>query len=179
MLAFDKYLIKPLEKTDIDPYYKMVERNRKRLEDFFTGTVSKTQDLDATKNFLEEISVRRDEKKYYPYIIIDKTSNEIVGFIDLKNIDWSIPKTEIGCYAEEKFAGRGIMRQALTLLIAHAFSEFNFRKIFLRTHHSNKDAIRLAEKCGFEVEGHIKMDYKTTSGEIVDLLYYGLINPGI
>ena len=31
----------------------------------------------------------------------------------------------------------------------------------------------LLEKCGFEKEGLIRRDYKTTSGELVDLIYYG------
>jgi hypothetical protein len=28
----------------------------------------------------------------------------------------------------------------------------------------------------FEVEGKIRRDYTTTSGELVDLIYYGLLN---
>ena len=58
----------------------------------------------------------------------------------------------------------------------YCFDYFQFKKIFLRTHHTNKSAQAIAEKCGFEKEGVIRMDYKTTSGEIVDLIYYGKLN---
>lgn len=176
MIEFDNYSIKPLNVSDLIPFFTMVENNRKRLENFFTGTVSKTQDIESTKLFLKEIDDKRNNKQYYPYIILDTHTNNFIGFIDLKNIDWSIPKTEIGCYTDEKYASKGITTKSLQLFIAFAFKEFAFRKIFLRTHYSNKPAIAVAEKCGFELEGTLRMDYKTTNGEIVDLLYYGKLN---
>ncbi len=176
MLEFDNYSIKPLEASDLIPFFTMVEKNRKRLENFFTGTVSKTKDLESTKLFLTEIDEKRNNKQYFPYIIIDKSNNNFIGFIDLKNLDWSIPKTEIGCYTDEQYTAKGITTKALQLFIEFASTEFAFKKIFLRTHHSNKPAIAIAEKCGFELEGTLRMDYKTTSGKIVDLLYYGKLN---
>jgi RimJ/RimL family protein N-acetyltransferase len=61
----------------------------------------------------------------------------------------------------------------LQLFLEYCFKTLNFNKVFLRTHISNIEAKALAEKCGFILEGKIRSDYKTSSGEIVDLLYYG------
>jgi RimJ/RimL family protein N-acetyltransferase len=176
MLHFDNYTIRPLEITDLEKYFNLVERNRKRLEDFFTGTVSKTKDLSATKNFLEELSAKRADKVYFPFILIDNNTNNFIAFFDLKNIDWTIPKTEIGCYTVENFAGKGLTTKAMQFFIDYCFNEYNFKKLFLRTHQSNTAAQHVAQSCGFEIEGTIRMDYKTTSGEIVDLIYYGKLN---
>jgi RimJ/RimL family protein N-acetyltransferase len=173
MIEFDHYILRPLYQSDLDAYFALVERNRKRLEDFFTGTVSKTQTLEATRVFLEDIETRRQARIYFPFVLIDKSSGLFIGFFDLKNIDWTIPKSEIGCYTDEQFAGKGITSSALSHFVEFVFKEFGFRKLFLRTHQSNKAAQIIAERCGFELEGHIRMEYKTTSGEIVDLLYYG------
>ncbi len=68
MITFDNYTIRPLKIDDLEPYFDLVDRNRKRLEDFFTGTVSKTKALIATKKFLEEIDAKRIHKQYYPFI---------------------------------------------------------------------------------------------------------------
>jgi len=176
MIKFDKYTIRPLEISDLNQYFNLVERNRKRLEDFFTGTVSKTKDLDSTKKFLVEIDQKRKNKEYFPYLVVDNLTNEFVAFIDLKNLDWSIPKTEIGCYTDKKIAGRGMTTKAMKLFVDYCFKNFEFKKIYLRTHHSNKAAQIVAEKCGFELEGTIRKDYITTAGEIVDLMYYGRLN---
>jgi RimJ/RimL family protein N-acetyltransferase len=136
--------------------------------------VSRTRDINETKIFLSELIEKRDLKQYYPFILIDNSTNNFVAFIDLKNVDWSIPKTEIGCFTDEKYAGKGFTTKAIKHFIEFCFEHFKFKKIFLRTHNSNKVAQSLALNCGFELEGTIRMDYKTTSGEIVDLMYYGL-----
>lgn len=177
MLQFENYIIRPLELSDLKLYFDLVEKNRKRLEDFFTGTVSRTKNLNDTEDFLTELIAKRSLKQYYPFVLVDNTTNRFVAFFDLKNMDWSIPKTEIGCYADEEIAGKGITIKAMKIFLDYCFAHFRFKKIFLRTHHTNKAANAIALKCGFEIEGNIRMDYKTTSGAIVDLIYYGKIRP--
>ena len=176
MISIENYLIRPLGISDLHKYFDLVTRNRERLEDFFTGTVSRTQNIESTKDFLIEISERRAEEKYFPFIVIEETSGNFVAFFDLKNIDWSIPKTELGFYTDGNYAGKGITSKVLPVFLEHCFTNYKFRKIFLRTHESNKAAQALAAKCGFTLEGRIRHDYKTTAGELVDLMYFGLLS---
>ena len=173
LMNTDNYEIRLLHVDDLYAYFKMVDKNRNRLEQFFTGTVSRTQTLEATAEFLGEITERIAARTYFPYIVKDKQTQALEGFFDIKNIDWSIPKAEVGCYMDEDSAGRGLTSQLATLFCRFCFSEFGFEKLFLRTHHSNVAAKRLAEKCGFTLEGTLRSDYRTTAGELVDLLYYG------
>jgi ribosomal-protein-serine acetyltransferase len=175
-MNFDNYTIRLLTIQDLDAYFHLVEQNRKRLEDFFTGTVSKTKTLEDTRAFLLDIEQRKKDRTYFPYIIVDNSNQKIAGFTDLKNIDWSIPKSEMGLYIGNDYANQGISTKAFSLFCDFCFTEYKFQKLFLRTHHGNTFARRVAEKCGFEIEGTIRRDYKTTAGEIVDLIYYGRIN---
>ncbi len=175
-MQFDSYSIRLLTTQDVDAYFQLVEKNRQRLEDFFTGTVSKTKTREDTRNFVSEMVQQAKEKTYFPYIIVDNSSNRIIGFLDLKNIDWNILKSELGCYIDEDYANKGITTKAFCLFCDFCFTEYKFKKLFLRTHHSNTSAKIVAEKCGFEIEGIIRRDYKTTSGEIIDLIYYGRLN---
>jgi ribosomal-protein-serine acetyltransferase len=175
-MTFDNFTIRLLTIEDLDAYYNLIEKNRVRLEDFFTGTVARTKTYDDTRNFLADIVQRTIDKTYFPYIIIDNSNQNIAGFIDLKNIDWNIPKTEMGLYIDKEYSNRGISTKAFNTFCEYCFKEYKFKKLFLRTHTSNTFARRVAEKCGFEIEGTIRRDYKTTAGEIVDLIYYGRIN---
>src|ERR1700754_1512016 len=97
-IQFDHFSIRLLSSGDLQEYFQLIERNRRRLEDFFTGTVSRTKTLEETKQFVKEITQKAEQKIYFPYLIINNDNNSIVGFIDVKNIDWSIPKAELGCY---------------------------------------------------------------------------------
>ena len=175
-MKFQNFSIRLLTEQDIESYFNLVQKNRPRLEAFFTGTTSKTKTYEDTQVFLSDMVKRTKEKTYFPYIIIDDTNNSIAGFLDLKNIDWNIPKSELGCYIDENYEGKGIASEAVKVFCDYCFSEFKFKKIFLRTHPSNLAARNIAEKCGFEVEGILRREYKTTSGEIIDLIYYGKLN---
>ncbi|GGI57631.1 GNAT family N-acetyltransferase [Winogradskyella haliclonae] len=175
-MQFDNYNIRLLQNSDIDAYYKMVSKNRKRLEDFFTGTTSRTKTFEDTKAFLAEMLEKVNKREYFPYIIEDTKTHTIAGFLDLKNVDWKIPKTEMGLYIDEKYAGKGLSTKAFILFCEHCFKEHGFRKLFLRTHPKNHSARKIAEKAGFKIEGTIRCDYKTTSGQLVDLIYYGKLN---
>jgi ribosomal-protein-serine acetyltransferase len=173
LMNIDHYELRLLKPDDLHAYFKMVDKNRKRLEQFFTGTVSRTQTLEATAEFLKEIEQRIEARTYFPFVVLNKQTQALEGFFDIKNIDWSIPKAEVGCYVDEDSAGRGLTSKLAVQFCRYCFTEYQFKKLFIRTHHTNIAAKRLAEKCGFTLEGTLRSDYRTTAGELVDLLYYG------
>lgn len=173
IMNFDHYTIRLLQQNDFDAFYAMVNKNRDRLADFFTGTVTRTKTREDTQHFVTDILAKSENRLYFPYVIVDTEKNDLIGFIDLKNIDWSIPKSELGCYIDAEYEGRGIMMNAMMVFCDYCFDHFHFKKLFLRTHERNMGARKIAETCRFRVEGTIRADYKTTSGEIVDLIYYG------
>lgn len=175
-MHFDHYTIRALTGEDLLPYFDLVERNRKGLENFFTGTVSRTRNLEDTRRFLAEITGRAKARTYFSYLIVDLNNGAFAGFLDLKNIDWSIPKAELGCYMDKDYAGKGVATKAFQVFCEHCFNTFGFHKLFLRTHESNQAARRIAESSGFEQEGILRWDYKTTSGELIDLIYYGRLH---
>lgn len=175
-MQFNNYSIRLLKSQDLEAFFQLVEKNRPRLEDFFAGTVSKTKTLEDTRKFIEDIEQKIKDRTYFPYLIIDNSTHAIIGFIDLKNIDWSIPKSELGCYIDADYVGKGISSKAISMFCDHCFEKYNFKKLYLRTHQGNMAARTIAEKCGFELEGTIRRDYKTTAGKIVDLMYYGRLN---
>lgn len=174
-MNFEKYEVRLLKKEDTLTYFQLIENNRSRLEDFVAGIVSKTKNRTDTEIFIDEIIEKNTNRTYFPYVVIDNGNQEFVGFIDVKNIDWNIPKAEIGYFIDKKYTGKGIAENVLNLIINHFFNKLKFVKLLLRIHQDNKSSIRLAEKCGFTIEGTIRKDYKTTKGKIVDLIYYGKI----
>lgn len=174
-MKFDNYSIRLLTIEDLNDYFGLLENNRDRLKDIFTDTILETTTLKKAHVFLSKELQRAKEKTYFPYIIIDTDNKKFIGFIDLKNINWEIPKAELGLYIDKEFSGKGITTKALRTFCDFYFENYKFQKLFLRTHPDNISMRRVAEKCGFELEGIIKKDYKTTSGEIIDLAYYGKI----
>ena len=176
MLTFENYSIRIINMDDLQSYFDLVQKNKARLERFFAGTVSRTATIDETRIFLKDMELGIENRIYFAYLIIDKSSGSLMGFIDLKNIDWKVPKSELGFFIDADYAGKGITSKSLKLFCTYCFDHFGFRKLFLRTHESNLQARKVAENCGFEIEGTLRSDYKTSSGELVDVLYYGKLN---
>ncbi len=175
-MRFDDFDIRLITYDDAEAFYKLIQHNLDRLKDTFAGTVSKTRTIEETRVFIAAALKNNMQKLYYPFLIEEIETNKIVGFIDLKNINWDIPKTEIGYFIHKEYEGKGIAGNALKTIIGFCFDQLKMSKLFLRTTISNIGSQRVAEKNGFQKEGFVRRDYKTASGEIVDLLYYGLIN---
>jgi RimJ/RimL family protein N-acetyltransferase len=174
-MQFDHFQFRLVEPKDAEPFFQLIEHNRSRLEDFFSGTVARTRSLQDTIDYFGEIAGRIEARTYFPHLLIDLDHDRFIGFIDIKSIDWNIPKAEIGYFIDAAYEGKGISGKALPLLINFAVKDLGIRKLLIRTHPENRAACRLAEKCGFQQEGIIRSDYKTSKGILVDLVYYGLV----
>ena len=177
-MQFSHYELRLVHPSDADAFFQLIENNRPRLEDFFAGTVARTRSLQDTRDYFEEIATRIGARTYFPHILINLENNQFIGFMDIKSIDWNIPKAEIGYFIDSDYEGKDISSQALSLLIKFASKELQIRKLLIRTHPDNRAACAIAEKNGFQQEGIIRSDYKTTNGELVDLVYYGLLLNG-
>jgi RimJ/RimL family protein N-acetyltransferase len=175
-MEFDQYVIRPLSNADEQNYFSLVDTNRGRLEDFFAGTVAKNKTIEQTRQFISDVTEKAEKRIYFAFVIIDFANQKIIGFTDIKNIDWNIPKAELGCFIDKNYEGRGIGAKVLSAITAYCFDDLKLYKLLLRTHESNTGSRKIAEKNGFELEGVIRSDYKTTSGVRVDLMYYGLLN---
>ena len=57
----------------------------------------------------------------------------MVGFVYLNNIDWFSRNAEFGILIGERSKhGKGLAREALSLLVGYAFESLNLHKLYLR-----------------------------------------------
>ena len=174
-MKFDHYKINLLQAEESEAFFNLIDNNRPRLEDFFAGTVSKTLTLEATKNYCVEIQKRIESLSYLPFMITDTKTNAFVGLVDVKNINMNVPKAELGSFIDAQYEGKGIVTEATRLVMNNIVDRYKFVKLLCRAGSRNKGSIAVILKNGFELEGTIRKDYRTTKGEIVDLNYYGRV----
>jgi ribosomal-protein-alanine N-acetyltransferase len=60
----------------------------------------------------------------------------------------------LGYYASARFAGQGVMRQAIRLVLDHAFGPLALHRIECNIQPGNKASIALARGAGFRLEGY-------------------------
>ncbi|MFN8577351.1 MAG: GNAT family protein [Candidatus Sericytochromatia bacterium] len=127
-------------------------------------------------DLLDFIRSNKNNNKNIILAIIEKTNNKHIGNISLQNINWVDRNVEIAFLLGEKdFWGKGIMFEAGTLLIKHAFNTLNLHRVYCGTSSENKSMQKLATKLGMSLEG-VRREALFKNGKYVDIMEYGIIN---
>jgi RimJ/RimL family protein N-acetyltransferase len=101
-------------------------------------------------------------------------AGRVVGTCTLGGIDWENRRAEIGFALARAAWGQGLMPDALTALINHAFEELQLHRIEADVDPRNSTSLRLLERLGFRQEGYLRERY-FKDGEIQDSVIFGLL----
>lgn len=174
MIQTDRLIIRPYCAEDATAFAPYFLGNRDYLSDSFPKTVNSI----FCKKDLEKLYLQKEKnwakKSEFACGIFSKKEKNPIGYIAVKNIEWSIPKGEVAYYVFEKNAGRGYATEALMSFIEWCFSEKKFIRLYAKIIAGNESSIRVVEKCGFRYEGLLKKDYRMGNHELVDLKIFGL-----
>ena len=99
---------------------------------------------------------------------------QLLGAIDLKDVDWAARVAEIGYWTHPAHRGRGVMTRAVRLLARWALTDQGFERIEVRVALGNLASIRVAEKAGLIREGVARSAGYVHAGR-VDLVVFSLI----
>ncbi len=164
-----------LELSDVTAFHGFVQRNAERVVRFFPTTIRLNATHDATQLFVEDRIKKAIKKNWFTFVVDDLTNHKIVATIFMKEIDWNTKKAEVGYFVDGNYEGQGITTYALMRLVYFAFHHLCLNKLYLRISEDSLASCRVAEKCGFRKEGLIRADFKTATGELIDVAYYGLL----
>lgn len=82
---------------------------------------------------------------------------EVAGAIEFKpGDDVHRKNADLGYWLAEQFWGRGIMTEAVNLIIKYAFENFELIRIQSAVNNNNPASMRVLEKAGFKKEGVLK-----------------------
>ena len=110
-----------------------------------------------------------------PLFVFENSSGQLLGGITLGNIRHGVAQSgQIGYWIGERYAGRGIMPEALKLLTKHAFDTLRLHRLEAACIPDNHRSIRVLEKAGFQREGLLR-SYLRINGVWQDHFIYGLI----
>jgi len=174
-MTFDNFAIRPVNIEDAKGYLHLINSNRDRIEKYFpktARTVTNTQN--AVSHLIERVA-QSERKEFILFLITETTTENIVGIVFLKDINWNIPKAELGFFVDRNYEGKGITTRSLFVVIEYPFKTLKLNKLFMRIGKENLSSQRVAEKNGFLLEGVLRNDFKAFDGSLVDMNYYGLL----
>ena len=90
----------------------------------------------------------------YDYAIVDLESDKLIGFIDLKKVDFISRTATLGVFiGREEYLSRGYGSDAIKLILNFGFNFLNLNNIKLEVLGFNIRAIKAYQKCGFKKFG--------------------------
>lgn len=117
-----------------------------------------------------------DSEEKFMFAVRTVDNGKIIGIAGFEEIIWSSGAANafIGI-GEEGFAGKGLGKEAMNLLLDFGFNELNFHRIQLNVISYNEIAIKLYEGMGFIKEGTYR-EYIFRDGKRFDMYLYGMLD---
>ena len=160
MLVGNNIQIRPLEKTDLELFYRWLS-NQENVGGFIDAQ------LVYKESFIEGMEVLfKDKSKLYT-MIEDRDANPI-GIMNYREVIGSTTTLEIGILiADGSVRGKGFGRECLGLFVEYLFNSKQVMRLQFLTRIENVGMRTIGEKVGFILEGVLKR-YKFEQGDYRD-----------
>lgn len=110
----------------------------------------------------------------YAFLIFKKDTEGLIGGINLNNVCKGAAQfASLGYWLDKNQQGHGYMNEALSLVIAYAFTELKLHRLNAGCLQHNERSIKLLRRLGFTEEGMAKK-YLNIAGQWQDHLLFGL-----
>jgi len=173
-VSFQNLALRHLNAEDGRELYRLVDRNRYRLQNYFPVTVNTLASLSGAFKYVDDKLKEEAEKMHYTFVL-EAADHTLQGAIFIKNIDWRVPKAELAYFIDESLEGRGIMTRAISEVVQFGFGDLDMNKMYIITSVDNTASRKMAEKNGFETEGILRSNFRIATGELIDMVYYGIL----
>jgi RimJ/RimL family protein N-acetyltransferase len=108
-----------------------------------------------------------------------KGTNTMVGSSGLHRINWNIPKFEIGYWCRKRFQGQGYITESTEAIAQFAFDTLGAKRVEIRCDSKNVRSRRIPDRLGFRLEGTLRNDSLSPSGELRDTLVFAKIKRNV
>jgi len=156
MLRGRKVGLRPLESKDSWLLHKWFNDQRV-LEDLGATNTPFCVSMEVELRIVEEI-IANKSKRYFMIQSLDGSRE--IGLIGLSKIDFGSASAElIVLIGEVDCWGKGLGRDAISVVLHHAFARMNLHRVYLRVADYNERAISCYKASGFQIEGRLRHDH--------------------
>ena len=169
-LETKRLLLMEFLKNHSEELFKM--RSDDRVLKYLDRDTHKT--VEESELMIEEMIRSYNNKEGINWIIREKDTLNVIGYIGYWRMIRKNVRAEIGYAMKPEYWGNGYMQEALTKVIEFGFNEFYLHSIEGNVNPGNVSSINLLEKLGFKKEAYFREDY-LYNGRFLDTAIYSLL----
>jgi RimJ/RimL family protein N-acetyltransferase len=174
---FTSEIILENSRVKLVPFSEKYEADLRKIifDEELSFSVNCKNDGDLAR-YMQNTMKQKNEFMAYPFIIIDKLTNEVAGSTRYGHMFFDNKRLEIGwTWYGRKFRGTGLNKACKFELFNYAFETMDFRRVQLSADVDNIRSQKAIAKLGATREGLFRANYINSSGESRDDVYYSLV----
>ncbi len=175
-ITTERLLLRAYEPGDAPWYCAMSLRNKAHLGKFEAGnpitTIATEEDA---AHVMSEFAASWVAGKAFFLGAFLHASGEFVAQIYVGVANPDLPEFEVGFIADVDHEGQGYVSEAVRGVLPFLFGQLGAHRVRLECDDTNERSARVAERCGFTLEGHIRENHLWPDGSITGTLHYGLL----
>jgi len=154
--TFEKVKLRPLKAEHAFKIFELVNDNRQEFSKWLPWVKNTTKLSDTTQFIKESLRKMRDRTMFIAEIWY---FNDLVGLIDLHNINLIHRKASIGYWLCHSAQGKGIMSYAVRNIIDYGFSEYQLNRIEILIAEKNTKSLKIPLRLNLKQEGILRQFY--------------------
>jgi RimJ/RimL family protein N-acetyltransferase len=169
-----RVVLRPFERADVPSLRAAIEESREHLRPWLPWadghrTPEETYDF-AAKQKADWIA-----RVGFGCGVFRRADGFVLGGSGLSVHDWPARRFEIGYWLRVGATGQGYMRETVALLSRFAFERLGANRIVIRCDAENGPSQRVAEACGYALEGRHRRDALAPGGGLRDTLFFAML----
>lgn len=174
-MSFTDWKIDRIEHVLPEEFYKLIDKNRSHIGKTFPVTLANSDSLKKAEDFIAvSLDKEKNNEGFYFYARDIKTNN-LIGYLCIKSIDYRISKCELGYFVDEDYQGKGITTKMVSHVLDFCFKDLMLNKVFICTSEINLASQRIALKHNFKQEGILRDEFRNGDGELQNTVYFELL----
>jgi RimJ/RimL family protein N-acetyltransferase len=139
--------------------------------------VSGEQSLESAELFCRNAQANFLARRDLPFLLFEKATGQLLGVAGLHRMVWTTPKAEVGYWVRTSRGGNGFIGEAVQALCDYAFDHLHAVRIELITDEANGPSRKVAERCRFQLEGILRDERRSSSGDLRNTCVYARLRP--
>lgn len=175
-LDTERLYLRPYQAGDGPWYYRVGQENKEHLARYEAGNPARAlQSEEQAEILVREFAAAWVSRTSFFFAAFVRASSTFVAQIYLGPVNWDLPEFELGYFADKSHLGQGYVAEAARATLSVVFEHLHAHRVRLECDDTNIASIRVAERCGFVREGHIRENKRQGDGSHSGTLHFGLL----
>jgi ribosomal-protein-alanine N-acetyltransferase len=172
----ERLMLRPYQAGDGPWYYQVALRNREHLSRYEReNPINGLNSEEEAEVLMRDFAANWVARNCFFLGAFEKVGGTFVAQIYVGPVNWKTPEFEMGYIVDQAHEGQGYVSEAVRGALGLVFDHLGAQRASIHCDDTNLRSARVAERCGFALEGHVREDHRHPDDSVTGTLHYGIL----